>query len=87
MFGEISEEEKEEAIRYLMNNVPKDCLKKVFVEIQNKGTCWSVSVHMSFGIYVRNTLRKGGFNWGAYVLDNVWGILVKEAARRVELNE
>jgi hypothetical protein len=44
-------------------------------------------LHMRLGIYVRNTLRKGGFNWGAYVLDNLWSQLIKEAARRVEASK
>jgi hypothetical protein len=84
MFFGISDEETEEAIQFLMDNVPKDCLKKVWIAVQNKGSSWSRSLHMSFGIYVRNTLRKGGFNWGAYALDNLWAMLIKEAARRVE---
>jgi hypothetical protein len=40
MFDEINNEEKEEAIHYLMDHIPKDCLKKVFVAVQNKGFCW-----------------------------------------------
>jgi hypothetical protein len=31
MFGKIREEEKEEAIRYLMANIPEDCLRKGFI--------------------------------------------------------
>jgi hypothetical protein len=50
MFGEISKEEKEDTIHYLMENIPKDWLKKVWIAAQNKGSCWSVSVHMCFGI-------------------------------------
>jgi hypothetical protein len=85
MFDKITDEEK--AIRYLMDNIPKDCLKKVWIAVQNKGSCWWLSVHMCFGIYVRNTLRKGGFDWGDYDLDDVWGGLIEEAARRVEASK
>ena len=84
MFRKIS---KEAAIQYLMNNISKDCLKKVFIAVQNKGSCWSWSVHMCFGMYVRNVLREGGFNWGAYTLDNLWSTLIAEAARRVEASK
>jgi hypothetical protein len=87
MFFGISEGEQEEAIQFLMENIPKECLEKVWIAVQNKGSCWSLSLHMSLGIYVRNTLRKGGFNWGAYVLDNLWSTLIKEAARRVEASK
>lgn len=82
MFGKISKEEKEEAICYLIDHIPKDCLKKVSIAVQNNGYCWSVD--MCFGMYVRNTLRKGGFHWGPCALDDLWSPLVEEAARRTE---
>jgi hypothetical protein len=85
MFGEISEDEKEKAIQFLTDNISKDCLKKVWVAVQNKGSCWSLLVHMDFGMYVRNTLRKGGFDWNPYALDASWSMLIEEAARRVEI--
>jgi hypothetical protein len=81
MFGEINIEEKEKAIQYQMDNIPKDCLEKVWIAVQNK-ECWSWSVNMHFGMYIRNTLRKGGYNWGPHTLDNLWGMLIAEAARR-----
>jgi hypothetical protein len=83
MFDKIGDEE--EAIQFLMDNIPKDCLKKVWIAVQNKGRNWSWSVHMDFGMYVRNTLRKGGFDWGDLALDTLWNSLIEEAARRVEL--
>jgi hypothetical protein len=82
MFGEVSKEEKEEAIKYLMNNIPKDCLKKVSIAVQNKGYFWSAN--MCFGMYVRNSLRKAGFHWGPHALDALWSKVIEEAARRVE---
>ena len=81
MFGEISKEQKEMAIQYLMANIPKDCLEKVWIAVQNKEYCWSVD--MCFGMYVRNTLRKAGFNWGPLALDSLSFMLIIEAARRV----
>ncbi len=85
MFGEISNDEKEAAIQFLLDNISKDCLKKVWIAVQNKKSFWSWSLNLYFGMYVRNTLRKGGFDWGALVLDNLWSTLIEEAARRVEL--
>jgi hypothetical protein len=84
MFCEINEEETEKAIQFLMDNIPKKCLKKVWIAVQNKGSCWSWSMHMCFGMYVRNTLRKGGFDWGPLALDALWSTLIEEAALRVE---
>jgi hypothetical protein len=40
MLFEITEDEKEEAILYLMKNIPRDRLKKVFVAVQDKGPTW-----------------------------------------------
>ncbi len=87
MFREISGEEKEEAIRYLMKNIPKDCLKKVWIAVQNKGSCWSLLVRMDSGMYIRNTLRKGGFDWGPLAFDALWNTLIEEAARRGEFTK
>lgn len=85
MFAEISKEEKEKAIEYLMANIPKDCLEKVWIAVQNKESCLSLSVNMHFGMYIRNALRKAGFYWGPHALDSLWFTLIEEAARgRVE---
>ncbi len=61
MFGKISNDEKEVAVHYLMNHIPKDCLKKVSIAVKNKGSSWSLTVNMCFGMYVLNVLREGGF--------------------------
>lgn len=84
MFDKISDEEKEEAIRYLIANIPEDCLRKVSIFIQNKGRMWRLSLHLNFGMYVRNILREGGFYWDPLALDDLWSTLVEEAAQRVE---
>jgi hypothetical protein len=38
-------------------------------------------------MYVRNVLREGGFNWGPFVLDDLWSTLIEEAAHRVEASK
>jgi len=50
MFCKISDEEKEAAIQFLMDNISKDCLKKIWIAVQKKESCWSLFVHMCFGI-------------------------------------
>jgi len=67
-----------------MNNISEKCLKKVWIGVQNKEYLWSLSMNLYFGMYPRNTLRKGGFDWGHLALDALWWSLIKEAARRVE---
>jgi hypothetical protein len=84
MFDKISEEKKEEAIRYLFANIPEDCLREVLITFQKEGAMWCLSLHMNFGMYVRNLLREGGFNWGAIELDHLWVELIEEAAKRVQ---
>ncbi len=83
MFDKISDEEQEKAIQFLMDNIPETCLKKVWIEVQNKEYFLSLSLNLYFGICIRNTLRKGGFNWGSLALDALWGTLIEEAARRI----
>jgi len=82
MYGEISNEEREKTIQYLMNNVPKEDMNDVLVEVEKKGSSWWHDLHFGFGIYVRNTLRKGGFEKAGYDLDDLWGELIEDAARR-----
>ena len=78
----INNEEKERAIQYLMDNIPEDCLKKVHDKIQKEGLEWMISKHFELGMYVRNTLREGGFDWDPTLLDDTWSELIRIAARR-----
>lgn len=81
--NKVSDDEQERAICYLIDNVPKKHLDKVWAEIQNEGADWWMKYHLSFGIYIRNILRDGGFNWTDILLDDLWYKLIEEAARRV----
>jgi hypothetical protein len=78
----INNEEKERAIQYLMDNIPEDCLKKVHDKIQKEGLEWMISKHFELGMYVRNSLREGGFDWDPTLLDDTWSELIRIAARR-----
>ncbi len=70
-----------------MDNISKDCLKKVWIAVQNKESFWSLSMNLYFGMYVRNTLSEGGFDWRPLALDALWSTLIEEAARRVEITK
>jgi hypothetical protein len=82
MLFSINKEEKEKAIQYLMDNIPEDCLKKVWDKIQSEGLDWMISKHFELGMYVRNTLREGGFDWDPTLFDDTWSELIRIAARR-----
>jgi len=82
LFCEIDDTEKEKAVRYLMDNVPIDCLEKIWSAIQKKGDSWSWRLHLGLGIYIRNILRTGGFDWGSNILDALWASLIEEACER-----
>ncbi len=78
----VSETEKEDAIRYLMDNVPEECLNRVWNIIQNKEGRLPLLLNSNFGIYIRNTLRRGSFIWSPLILDALWYSLIKEASER-----
>jgi hypothetical protein len=58
-------------------------MQKVFIMFQNKGQMWGLTLHINFGMYVRNVLSDG-FNWGYIELYHLWIELILEAAQRVE---
>jgi|NGEPerStandDraft_9_1074522.scaffolds.fasta_scaffold58661_1 hypothetical protein len=65
-----------------MNNIPEDCLKKVWDRMQKECYFWHIELTFSFGMYVRNTLRKGGFDWDPCTLDDMWVELIQKAVYR-----
>lgn len=75
-------DQKEKAVEYLMNNIPEDCLKKAWDRMQKEGRFWDIEISFSFGMYVRNTLREGGFHWDPCTLDDMWVELIQKAAYR-----
>jgi len=79
--------EREKAVVYLIENLPKGTLNKVRELIKKEGPGWSFRRHHGFGTGVRNTLRQGGFFWGDINLDNVWASLVEEAVKRTTKSE
>ena len=41
-----------------------------------------ITMHFELGMYVRNTLRDGGFDWDPMLLDDIWSELIWKAADR-----
>lgn len=78
----MTNEENEKAIKYLIDNIPEDCLRKVWTKIQTEEFDCFILKHFEFGMYVRNTLREGGFNWDPTILDDIWSELICKAAHR-----
>jgi hypothetical protein len=61
-YSEIQEEEIEGAIDYLASNIPENLLRKAFDLFQQDIELVSMS-HFDLGIYVRNLLRTGDFDF------------------------
>lgn len=81
-FHEISDEEIEDAIDYLASSIPENLLKEAFDLFQQDIKLISMS-HFNVGIYVRNLLRKGGFDFGDIELDENWEYLLWRASKKV----
>lgn len=77
----ISDEERERAIQYLIENVPEGALMRIFEDIY-KDPDLLILQHFGIGMQVRNLLRAGGFAWSDTVLDREWEAITLEAARQ-----
>jgi hypothetical protein len=75
---QISKQEEDEAVQFLVENIPSKIWKDFS---QNPGKF--LSDHRGFGMFVRNLLRSGGFNWGPIELDEKWADLVRKAYPKV----
>jgi len=78
----ISEEEREKAIQYLIETVPRETLLKIYEEISREPD-WLIMHHFGIGIEIRNLLRTRGFAWDDITLDREWEPITLEAARKV----
>lgn len=82
MYRSISDEEREKAIRHVVEHVPKETLLQIYEEI-TRDPDWLILHHFGIGIDIRNLLRAGGFTWDDVVHDREWEPTTFEAARRV----
>ena len=75
--NQIPKDEKEKAVQYLIDHIPADILND-FLKSPHK----YLIDHHGFGMYIRNLLRQGGFNWGPHTLDNNWNGLICKVAKK-----
>lgn len=78
----ISEEEREKAVRHLIETLPREILLQVYHEM-SKDPSWLAMRHFGVGIEIRNLLRVKGFAWDDITLDREWEPIALEAVRRV----
>ncbi|WP_067072497.1 hypothetical protein [Methanoculleus horonobensis] len=81
MSARISDEEREQAIQYLIENIPEGALMRIFEDIYKDPDLLMLQ-HFGIGMQVRNLLRAGGFAWSDTVLDREWEPITLETARR-----
>ena len=82
MYLSISDEERRKAVQYVVTNVPKETLLRIYEEI-SRDPDWLIFHHFGIGIDIRNLLRKGGFAWDDTTLDREWEPITLEAVRTV----
>lgn len=78
----VSDEEIEDAIDYSASSIPENVLKEAFDLFQQDIELISMS-HFDLGLYVRNLLRKGGFDFGDVELDKNWEYLLWRASKKI----
>lgn len=79
---EPDQETIEEAVCYLMKNIPPETWVEIRESMKESGDQWSVDQHFGTGIYVRNLLRNGGVEIDGTYLESRWHELVEEARKR-----
>lgn len=72
---------EKQAIKYLIEQASDEILRQVY-ELQQSNPDWVINHHFGLGLWVRNTLREGGFKWDDLTLDSRWGSLIAAAAKR-----
>lgn len=77
----ISKVQKKQAIDYLQSQVSLEALRQVYSHRDDSP--WFRDQHFGLGLWVRNTLRAGGFKWDALTLDGEWAALITAAAKRL----
>jgi len=71
----MSEKARENAVAYLVENIPIATWKEF-----KQNPDWFLDDKIGYGFYVRNLIRKSGYNPESLTLDNEWGYLLKQAS-------
>ena len=78
----IVDAEKERAIDYLLSQTSAKTLHKIYNLRCNEGPEWFTPYALSLGMWVRDTLRRGGFIWDNLTFAAEWAALMEEVASR-----
>jgi hypothetical protein len=78
----LSEEERENAIKYLTDTIPDKEWSEVLAVMQREGESWTALAHFCFGMRVRNLLYEGPVTLQTADLDYEWAALVEEVIKR-----
>lgn len=81
----LSKTQKEEAINYLVGQVSLDAVWQVHTHRHD--SAWLKNQHFGLGLWVRNTLRVGGFEWDDLTHDAEWLALILMVVERVAKDE
>lgn len=65
-------------VSFLVGAIP-DTEKEVIREEIEKNSFWIRLQHLRYGMYIRNLLRKQGFNYDIYVMDEMWSFWLQKA--------
>ncbi len=76
---DISADEWNRAIKCLLQEIPSNVFKDIWQKCFKDKTVDLSSAHHTFGMDVRNLLRKNDFRWGAISLDQNWKAALEDA--------
>lgn len=82
MYFELTPDEREKAIQYLIDKISDDTWEEVKIAIQESHGDWDIDQHFGFGLYVRNLLLRSGLNLNGFFMDTIWHELIEEIIRR-----
>ena len=66
-----AQDERLKIIECLRANVSEED-KEIFRQNIKVTPLWAIDSHLEYGMHIRNLLRKNGFNYDAFVMDDNW---------------
>lgn len=82
IYDAIDQSKKDPAVKFLQDCIPPEVKSKIRAVIANDPVHWFADYHLSWGMGVRNALRKVGYgeaHFGVKNLDDIYVELVEEA--------
>ncbi len=71
-------DDEEKIVSFLAGSL-SDADKDAIREEMENNSLWIIRQHLHYGMYIRNLLRKQGFDYHIFVLDNMWGYWLQKA--------